>query len=72
MRELTREQAEYLIDSSEVVQSSVDYEHHDLIVSFTLANHGSLRVYYNMKKSLKTYFLNGEISLSDSDSILTA
>ena len=30
MRELTREQAEYLIDSSEVVQSSVDYEHNDL------------------------------------------
>lgn len=72
MKEITREQAESLINSSEVVQSTVDYEHKDLVVSFRLANHGSLRVCYNMKRSLKTYFLNGDLSLSDSDKLYAA
>jgi LEA14-like dessication related protein len=67
MREITREQAESLINSSEVVQSTVDYEHNDLVVYFKLANQRSLRVQYNMKHSLKTYFMNGEISISDNN-----
>ena len=67
MREITREQAESLISSSEVVQSMVDYEHNDLVVFFKLANQRSLRVRYNMARSLKTYFINGDHSLPDSN-----
>jgi hypothetical protein len=72
MKEITREQAESLINSSEVIQSTVDYEHNDLVVSFHLANHGSLRVCYNMKRSLKTYFLNGDFSISDNGKLFAA
>ena len=67
MREITREQAESLISSSEVVHSVVDYEHNDLVVYFKMANQRSLRVCYNMARSLKTYFINGDLSLSDSN-----
>jgi len=67
MREITRDQAESLISSSEVVQSTVDYEHKDLVVYFKLANQKSLRVRYNMARSLKTYFINGDHFLPDSN-----
>jgi len=66
MREITREQAESLINSSEVVQSTVDYEQQDLVVFFKLADQRSLQVHYNMQQSLKTYFMNGENTSAES------
>jgi hypothetical protein len=60
MTEITREQAESLINDSEVVKSTVDHEQDDLIVNFKLSDQRSLYVHYNMNDSLKTYFINGE------------
>jgi hypothetical protein len=61
MREINREQAESFINNSDVVTTNVDYERDNLVVHFFLANKQTLHVHYNMQRSLKTYFINGDI-----------
>ena len=63
MKELTREQAESLVEENTVLNSFVSHKGNETLVSFRLANQYQLEVHYDMSKDQKTYFIDNTESL---------
>jgi hypothetical protein len=59
MQEITREQAELMMDTYRVLRSKVFHENHALVVAFNLSNQQWLRICYFAREAIKKYFLNG-------------
>jgi hypothetical protein len=62
MQKITREQADDLIERWEVLDSLVANEPTRLVVQFNFSNHKALRVCYDLRERVKSYFLDEEIN----------
>jgi len=60
MQKITREEADDLIERWEVLESLVAKEPSQLVVQFNLSNHKALRVCYDLREKVKSYFLDEE------------
>ena len=58
MQQITREEADALIERWEVLESLVARESSQLVVQFNLSNHRALRVCYDLRERVKSYFLD--------------
>lgn len=58
MQQITREEADALIERWEVLESLVARDQSQLVVQFNLSNHRALRVCYDLRERVKSYFLD--------------
>jgi hypothetical protein len=62
MQKITREEADDLIERWEILDSLVATETTQLVVQFNFSNHKALRVCYDLRERVKSYFLDEEIN----------
>ncbi|NTV84437.1 MAG: hypothetical protein HGA23_09085 [Bacteroidales bacterium] len=58
MRKISRRKAEQLFQISRVVEKQIKQDREELRLLFSLSNHHSLHVVYNLKNHRETFFID--------------
>lgn len=57
MRKISRQKAEELFQLTKVVEKKIEQDRQELRLLFSLSNHHSLHVVYNLKNHRETFFI---------------